>query len=133
VSVVTATLLPDPPERQHEEDDLQRAVVNFLDWALPADGTVMAILNGGKRSKIEAARLVGLGVRKGAPDLLIVYRGTPIFIELKALHGVVRRDQREMHEKLMYCGAIVLVCRTLEGVINALMEMGVRLRATVMA
>lgn len=59
---------------RHPEDDLQRAVVQYLDVALPADAVAYAVPNGGKRSRTEAARLKGLGVRAGVPDLAIVWR-----------------------------------------------------------
>jgi len=130
--VVTATLWGRvKAPRRHEEDDLQASVCEYLKWALPDDGTFYAVPNGGKRHAREAARMVRLGVRAGVPDLAIVFRGRPIFIELKTARGVVSEHQKQMARRLTYCGADVLYCRSVDGVENALRELGVPLRASV--
>jgi hypothetical protein len=132
--IVTASLpLEMRPVRRHDEEDLQRQVCQYLRWSLPADAEFFAVPNGGKRHSKAAARLVGQGVRAGLPDLCVVYRGSTIFIELKTARGVLSEAQRQMHRKLGYCGCTVLVCRSLEGVECALRELGVPLRAGVMA
>jgi hypothetical protein len=52
----------------HPEDDIQRAVAQRLD----ALGVLWCHTpNGGKRGRVEAARLNGLGVKPGVPDVLI--------------------------------------------------------------
>jgi hypothetical protein len=134
--VITSGLLPDPPRRGHPEDDLQRSVVQFLRVALPDDAIAYAVPNGGQRHSKAAARLVGLGVRAGIPDLAIVWRGHAIFVELKAAGrtgrtgGSLSAVQRQMIDKLHVCGADVVVCKTLECVEGSLREMGVPLRAS---
>jgi VRR-NUC domain-containing protein len=130
--IATASLLPDPPKRRADEESLHRQVVRFLQWALPADATFYHPANGGLRSKVAAARMVGLGVRAGIPDLAIVWKGRALFIELKAPKGGLSAHQRQMINRLIYCGAEVMVCKTLEGVECALRELGVPLRASVM-
>src|SRR5262245_24212042 len=114
--------------RRHDEDDLQRAVVEYLRWCLPDDATYFAVPNGGQRHAKAAARLVGLGLRAGVPDLEIIHRGTPLFIELKTARGLLSEVQRQMHRKLAYCGAQTFVCRSLDCVEESLREMGVPLR-----
>jgi hypothetical protein len=130
-----ASLLPaaSPLVRRHEEDDLQRAVMRFLDVALPADAVAFAIPNGGKRHAREAARMKGLGVRAGVPDLCVVAAGRPILIELKTKHGVVSAAQREMQRRLIYAGAAVCLCRSVAEVEASLLEAAVHLRARVAA
>lgn len=59
----------------HPEDALQRAVAKLLDhlgwrWC--------HVPNGGKRGKTEAARLKGLGVKPGVPDVLIFEEWTAL-------------------------------------------------------
>lgn len=131
MSITTSSLLPEPAERQHLEDNLQRQVVSFLRWALPDDACFTHIPLGGQRHKRAAQRLVGLGTKAGWPDLLIVYRSKAYFIELKAPHGVLSAVQRQAIRKLIYCGAVVLVCRSLEDVEAGLREASVPLRASV--
>jgi hypothetical protein len=117
--------------RRHVEDDLQRDVCKFLALALPPDACFMHIPNGGLRSKKAAARLAGLGVLRGAPDLLVVHRGRAAFIELKAPKGTQSPAQRSVARKLIYCGAEVMLCRSLGQVEASLRECGVPLRASV--
>lgn len=126
-------LLPARAPRRHEEDDLQRAIVQYLDRALPSEGIVFAIPNGGKRSKTQAARMKGLGVKAGVGDLCVVYRGRAFFIEVKTQRGVLSVVQRNMLNKLQYCGAPVCCCRSVEEVEAALREACIPLRASVAA
>jgi len=132
--VVTASLLPDRPQRRrHDEDDLQMAVVEFLRWSLPHDAVWYAVPNGGKRHKREAQRMVSLGVRAGVPDLAIVHRGQPLFIELKAKGGTLSASQQQMIWRLQDAGAVVLLCRSLPEVEQGLREAGVALHGRVQA
>lgn len=121
-------LFPDPPRRKHDEDDLQRAVIDALRWLLPEDADVKHVPNGGQRHSKAAARLVGLGVRAGHPDLDVVHKGRLTCIELKAPGGVTSPVQRQRHQKLERCGVTVHVCRTLDEVLAVLREAGVPLR-----
>lgn len=100
--------------RQYPEDQLQKALVEYLDLALPPDALCFAIPNGGKRIKVLAAILKATGVKKGIPDLCIVWRGRAMFMELKAIRGHLSADQREMHRKLTFCGCEVWVVRSVE-------------------
>jgi hypothetical protein len=43
--------------------------------------------NGGFRRPVEAARLKGLGVRPGVPDLIAIHRGQVYAVELKSEGG----------------------------------------------
>lgn len=62
---------------KREEDELQRMEVQYL-RTLEAQGRLIffAVPNGGKRSKIEASIMKGLGVRAGVPDLVIMWNRT---------------------------------------------------------
>jgi VRR-NUC domain len=119
--------------RRHDEDDLQRAIMRYLDEALGADGVAYAIPNGGKRHAREAARMKGLGVRAGVPDIGICYRGRALYVELKAPRGVLSAAQKEMQRRLNYAGGEVMLCRSIEDCERALRECGVHLRASVTA
>lgn len=62
---------------KREEDELQRMEVQYL-RTLEAQGRLIffAVPNGGKRSKIEASIMKGLGVRAGVPDMVIMWNRT---------------------------------------------------------
>jgi hypothetical protein len=66
------------------EQDLQKHTINALRMLYPA-GVVFHIPNGGKRGKIEAAIMKGMGVVAGVPDLCVVRPfGSVSWIEMKA-------------------------------------------------
>jgi hypothetical protein len=130
--IIWSELVPQRPKRQHLEDDLQRQVCQFLTVALPPDATFFSIPNGGKRHPREAARMSGLGLRPGVPDLCVVFRSRAFFIELKTKNGVQSQAQRAMANKLNYCGADVMLCRSVEDCERSLLEACVPLRASVL-
>jgi VRR-NUC domain-containing protein len=132
-AVATATLLPSPARRRHEEADLQRSVHQYLSWALPPDAVHYAVPNGLMRSQKARARAQGEGVAAGIPDIAIVHRGRALFVELKSRRGVMSPEQRSMLRKLEYCGCPVLLCRSAPEVEAGLRGLGVPLRATVSA
>jgi hypothetical protein len=128
--VVTASLVPERGvRRRHPEDDLQRQVMAFLDVALPAEAVAFAVPNGGKRHAREAARMKGLGVKAGVPDLCVVYRGRAAFLELKAKRGVMSPAQKAMQKRLIYAGADVCLCKSVAEVEASLLEAAIPLRA----
>ena len=121
-----------PSVRRHDEDDLQMAVVQFLELALPASAIYFAVPNGGLRSKRVASRLKAMGVRAGVPDLVVLWLGQWIFIELKPpTGGFLSKAQRETIPLLERAGAAVLVCRSVGEVEGGLRGSGLPLRATV--
>jgi hypothetical protein len=65
------------------EQQLHRAVARFLDLALPHDAWWTTIPAGGG-GRVRGAQLKAMGYKAGTPDILIVYRGRALFIELKA-------------------------------------------------
>lgn len=70
--------------------------------------------NGGKRNKVEAAKLKRQGVKAGVPDICLPaprygYHG--LYIELKRQHeGTVSEDQAEWIEYLAHEGYVAAVC-----------------------
>ena len=132
MSIATSLLLPEKPRRRQEESNFQRAVHQYLSWALPPNAVHFAIPNGLMRSKKAAARAQGEGVRP-ASRILRDPPGTAPFVELKAARGVVSAAQRAMMAKLYYCGAEVVVCKGVAEVQAALQHLGVPLKALVAA
>ena len=132
-AVATASLLPSPAPRRHEEADIQHAVMQYLGWALPADAIAHHSPGEGKRTKRAQAELKRSGYNPGWPDVLVIHQGRCFFIELKAAKGIVSAAQRAMMAKLYYCGCEVLICRGVPEVQAALQHLGVPLRALVAA
>jgi hypothetical protein len=119
--------------RLHPEADLQRAVVQYLAVALPPEAWFTAINPRPLKDARTAAFSKALGMKAGCPDLLLVYKGRALFIELKAGRGYVTGAQEFMHAQLRVAGAEVAVCRDIGEVCHALNRWGIPTRARVAA
>lgn len=152
IPVPTAAELADAQVEQ-SEDELQRAAVKWLKYALCDDVRFTHVPNGGKRRKIVAAKLVGLGVAKGWPDLTFAWsepRGVAIgtstpssamaeamhllaeapisrsaFIELKVAGRPLTVEQRDFQRWCQQNGIPHAVARTLEEVAQAARHWGI--------
>lgn len=58
--------------------------------------------------------------RKGVPDILLVYKGKLIGIEIKSATGRLSDSQRAFGEELLLAGGIYFVARSIEDVQNVL-------------
>lgn len=100
------------------ENALQQAVVDYLEARRLL---FFHVPNGGKRGKREAARFVGLGVKRGVPDILIVSRcpdgKSGVAIELKTPAGRVSPEQIQWLEDLRRNNWHAVVCRSIDEVI----------------
>lgn len=113
---------------KHLEDEHQKALFKWAVYARTLDGKCLrdylfAVPNGGYRKPQEAARLKGLGVTKGVPDVfcMLASQGRPYLpIEMKkpwadferprdAL-AAIQPEQRTWLERLRGMGAPGYVC-----------------------
>lgn len=109
------------------ERDLQATIVEFLDWALPADA-ICLVIPGGDGRPTRAP-----GYKAGTPDILVVYRARAILIELKRPRkSKTSIAQINMHVRLTACGAVTFVAKSLDQVI-AQIETMIPLRVRVAA
>lgn len=107
------------------EQAMQRAVMQHV-AIRPARGVfVFHCPNGGKRSKIEAAILKGLGVVAGVPDLIAVKAGRLCALELKAPGGRLSKAQKVTIAALKAAGAAVAVADSLDGALDHLEAWGI--------
>ena len=120
--------------RKHDEDDLHKAVADFLgiekNLALPEDAVWTTVEHGGTRGKREAGRLKAKGLRPGWPDIQIVWRGRAYFVELKAFGKYLSPAQKKTHGALLKAGVPVATCRRIEEVEGTLRGWGIPLKAT---
>ena len=112
---------------QRNEHQEQCAVIDWVrrnEQREPRLSLLFAIPNGAKlpytktasgvRYSPEAARLKSEGLRPGTPDLFLpcpIHGVSGLFIEMKSENGVVRPEQKEMHQRLREQGYQVSVCR----------------------
>lgn len=105
-------------DMRHSEDTLQNSCVAWFDlqyrhisWAL------FHVPNGGQRNAKEAAKLKGMGVRPGVPDLILILpRGGYHYlaIELKVGKNKQTENQKWYQTKMTENGGRYAVIRTID-------------------
>jgi hypothetical protein len=68
------------------------------------------------------------GVRSGLPDVLVVWRGRPIFVELKSRAGVASKAQKQIRLEMLPAGADWWLARSARAALMALHLSGVLFR-----
>lgn len=112
------------------EQAFQRGVVEYLKVALPPDAWWSYFPMGGG-GKLRGAINKSLGARAGTPDILIVWRGTASWFELKSSKGRLSAAQDNCHMLLRNAGSYVYTVRTIkeiESVLKDLLEMPLNAR-----
>ncbi|KKL67300.1 hypothetical protein LCGC14_2136350 [marine sediment metagenome] len=104
-------------------------VAQFLDLALPRDAVWTTVEHGGKRTKAEAGKLKAKGLKRGWPDIQIIYRGRVILFELKAPGSTRSPAQKLMHAQLSVAGALVYTATRIEEV-ESFLRVIIPLKAT---
>lgn len=110
------------------EERIQRAFVAWCILALPDDVLWFSIPNEGKRSPSYGARLKAMGLRPGAPDFEVIYRGRALFIEFKAPAGRQSPSQRQFEADCVTAGASYYLARSEREASAWLRSMGVPTR-----
>ena len=102
----------------HEEQQQQTALFNWaqiMEHQIPELALMYHIPNEGQRSKVSGAILKSMGLKKGIPDVCLPVshgRYGALYIEMKAEHGVVSREQKAMMAALEEGGNKCVVCRS---------------------
>lgn len=114
------------------EEQIHRAIVQFLGMALPGDAFMFAIPSQrGTRKRFEMGILKALGVRPGCPDLVVLHRGKFLGLEVKSHTGRISDHQADVADKIVQAGGYYSVVKSVEEVERCLRGWGVILRATV--
>jgi len=110
------------------EADLQRAVVQALLFALPRTAIVHHCANevteAGPRGAKRQAILVGMGVRQGFADLIVLCDCRVLFLELKSLKGRLSPAQEVFRDAVLAQGFGWALVRSLDDALSALADHG---------
>ena len=117
---------------KESEDDLAKAVADYLRLAWPTELPWWHTPNGGSRAQVErqdrrsgrtyrfspeAAKLKKMGVLAGVPDLtFILPNGQVAFIELKVADGTLSDEQADLRKLLLDCHCGYAIARSVEDV-----------------
>lgn len=118
------------------EDKLQASICQFLDRALPSDAWHCAIPNGSVLAGTPAKRAMQMnklkrtGLKVGAPDLFVVYRGQFYALEVKSAKGVVSDNQKIAATDIRLSGGAYSIVKSVEDAETELLAWGIPLRAS---
>jgi len=114
------------PRKQEEHDDQVKLFEDHIEPRLVNGAVGFAIPNGGHRAKRVAAALKAEGVKRGVPDIFLMYAGVTYFLEMKkAKGGRTSPEQKLMIARLERAGAICAVCKGLQEAVPQLEAWGI--------
>jgi hypothetical protein len=86
-----------------EEWGTQTRVAQLLRRHLPP-GVFATTLENAPRNALSGLRAKQRGTRSGLPDLLIIWRGGIVFVEMKSRRGIASKAQRQIRDELLGAG-----------------------------
>lgn len=114
------------PGRVSPEQDLQKAVAQYLYLALDPQQVVWTAINPvPAKSKAAAGLSKAMGLKAGIPDLCFWWAGRSALIELKAMSGTWSDAQKDMMARLRGIGVPTRTARSLAEVDLALDDLGI--------
>jgi hypothetical protein len=128
------------------EHNIQVGTAGFLEIALAGNPDIVwfAVPNGGIRPGVtverngvtktfskEGRKLKQEGVKSGVADLVFLWKGRMICIEMKNKKGYQFKEQKEFEQAVILAGGVYTVCRSVKEVEDFLDTLGIPLKATV--
>lgn len=107
------------------EAELQASVIQWMQFQLHPNVIYFAVPNGEHRNIVTARRLKGQGVMRGIADIILLYRGRALCLEMKTPDGRQSEPQRVFEAKCGHQGIPYQICRSLDDVIEACRRHGV--------
>jgi hypothetical protein len=118
----------------YPEQSLQKTIAAYLTACvgLPPDGPYWTAVNPiPAKSKAAAGLSKAMGLRAGTPDLLFVWRGQAIFVELKAGGAKLSPVQCYAHSEIFMVKGWAFTIRSLDDLIDLLQQFGIPVKGTV--
>jgi len=108
------------PAPGHSEDRIQQDIFLFLNntfcLAIMPDRGIIYHVPNQRISKVERMKLAAIGVLAGASDLIFVFRGKVIFLEIKTTTGRQDPAQKEFQSRIEANGFRYYLVRSVEDV-----------------
>jgi hypothetical protein len=115
-------------ESRREEWTEQTKLAAMLAKYLDPTCTFWTSLENKPLSQLTAIFQIRRGVRSGLADVLVIWRGIPIFVELKSRAGVASKAQKQIRAELLPAGATWWMARSARAALTALYLSGVVFR-----
>jgi hypothetical protein len=115
-------------ESQRQEWTEQTRLAEMLDECLDPTDTFWTSLENKPLSRLSGVFQKRRGVRSGLPDVLVIFRQKPIFVELKSRAGVASKAQKQIRLEMLPAGADWWLARSARAALMALHLSGVVFR-----
>jgi hypothetical protein len=115
-------------ESRRQEWAEQTKLAEMLDKYLDPADTFWTSLENKPISRLSGIFQKKRGVRSGLPDVQVIWRGKPIFIELKSRAGVASKVQKQVRLQMLPAGADWWLARSARAALMALHLSGVVFR-----
>jgi len=102
-------------ESRRQEWTEQTKLAEMLDKYLDPADTFWTSLENKPISRLSGIFQKRRGVRSGLPDVQVIWRGKPIFIELKSRAGVASKVQKQVRLEMLLAGADWWLARSARG------------------
>ena len=109
---------------RHEETKLQIRIVTLYSYILRKDVLFWHTPNGGKRTKREAGKLKAMGVLPGVPDLILMSKAGPVFVEVKIEGGSLTDAQKDFRDNVIAMGWSFRTVTSLEDARRVALDFG---------
>lgn len=97
-----------------EESELQKQILSYVDEINDPSFKVFRMHTQG----VKQTRGFTKNPNKGMADLLILYEGKAIWVELKAKKGVQSEDQKKFQETVLNTGCPYFICKDFDNFLN---------------
>ena len=115
-------------ESRRQEWTEQTKLAEMLDKYLDPADTFWTSLENKPISRLSGIFQKRRGVRSGLPDVQVIWRGKPIFVELKSRAGVASKTQKKIRLEMLPAGADWWLTRSARAALMALHLSGVVFR-----
>jgi hypothetical protein len=115
-------------ESRRQEWTEQTKLAEMLDKYLDPADTFWTSLENKPISRLSGIFQKKRGVRSGLPDVQVIWRGKPIFVELKSRAGVASKAQKQIRLEMLPAGAEWWLARSARAALVALHLSGVAFR-----
>lgn len=115
-------------ESRREEWTEQTKLAGMLNKYLDPTDTFWTSLENKPISRLSGIFQKKRGVRSGLPDVQVIWRGKPIFVELKSRAGVASKAQKQVRLEMLAAGATWWLARSARAALMALHLSGVVFR-----
>ena len=122
-----------PPKRRKpilRERNLHKAVADYLRLALPPS-VFWTTFPSGSGGAARGGQLKAMGLRAGVPDIIMLFRGRFLAIELKAKRGWLSEAQQACQALITGAGGTWAEARSVEDVDRIVAAFGIPLRGRV--